>query len=126
MVARVEIRPSGAFSAISAAILRGGAHLILRHQHVGKTHGERFLAGDAAAGVEHHRGVGLADHLGQRRGQAEARMEAEPREVRAEARLRTGDAEVRHHREPEPAADRRAMDRADDRLRERNSRTACM
>ena len=33
-----------------------------------------------------------------------------------EARLRAGDAEVRHHREPEPAADRRAVDRADDRL----------
>ena len=76
----------------------------------------RFLAGHAAAGVEHHRGVLLADHGGQRLGQAEARMEAEPREVRDEARLRTGHAKVRHHRKPEPAADRRAVNRADDRL----------
>src|SRR5215475_4332122 len=43
-------------------------------------------------------------------------MKTEPGEVRAEARLRTGDAEIRHHREPEPAADRRTMNRADDRL----------
>ena len=45
-------------------------------------------------------------------------MESEPREVRAEARLRAGHAEVRHQREPEPAADRRAVNRADDRFPE--------
>ena len=45
-------------------------------------------------------------------------MESEPREVRAEARLRAGHAEVRHQREPEPAANRRPVDRADDRFPE--------
>src|SRR4051794_17091370 len=43
-------------------------------------------------------------------------MKSEPREVRREPRLRTGDAEVRHHRKAKPATHRRAMDRADDRL----------
>ena len=43
-------------------------------------------------------------------------MEAEPREVGREARLRAGDAQVRHQRQAEPAADRRAVDGADDRL----------
>ena len=40
-------------------------------------------------------------------------MEAEPREVGGEARLRCGDAEVRHQGEAQAAADRRALDRAD-------------
>src|SRR5262245_6308335 len=43
-------------------------------------------------------------------------MEAESREVGAEARRRTGDAEVRHQREPEAAADSSAVNRRDDRL----------
>src|SRR5262249_44572178 len=60
--------------------------------------------------------AGLADHFGQRCGQPEARMEAEPGEVGAEARLRAGDAEVGHQREPQPAADGRAVNGADDRL----------
>ena len=40
-------------------------------------------------------------------------MEAEPREVGGEAAFGAGDAEVGHQGEAEPAADRRALDRAD-------------
>ena len=43
-------------------------------------------------------------------------MKSEPREVCGETRLRTRDAKVRHHREAESTADRRAMDCADDRF----------
>ena len=43
-------------------------------------------------------------------------MKTEPGEVGAEARLRTGDAQVRHHRQAEPAADGRAVDGPHDRL----------
>ena len=43
-------------------------------------------------------------------------MEAEPREVGGEAAFGAGDAEVGHHREAQPAADRRALDRAHARL----------
>src|SRR5581483_2341816 len=47
---------------------------------------------------------------------AEAGMEAEAGEIGAETRLRAGDAEVRDHRKPKPAADGGAVDRRDDRL----------
>src|SRR5476649_2233600 len=43
-------------------------------------------------------------------------MEAEPREIGGKARLRAGDAEIRHHGKAEPAADRRAVHRGDNRL----------
>ena len=43
-------------------------------------------------------------------------MEAEPGEVGAEARLGAGDAQVRHQRQAEAAADRRAVNGADDGL----------
>ena len=43
-------------------------------------------------------------------------MKAEPGEVGAEARLGAGDTEIGDHRQPETAADRRAVDRRDDRL----------
>ena len=43
-------------------------------------------------------------------------MKAEPVEIGAEPRLLAGDAKIRHQGEAEPAADRRAMHRADDRL----------
>src|SRR5687768_12933218 len=76
----------------------------------------RLLALDAAAGIEHQRGLRAADQLGQRDGEAEARMEAEDGEVRAEARFGAGDAEIGYQREPEPAADGRAVDCADDRF----------
>ena len=83
MVARVESRPSGEHSAISCGELhRFGAHLVLRHADIGEAHLRGFLAGDAAAGVEHQFGVVLADQFGQRRGQPEAGMEAELGEVR--------------------------------------------
>ena len=49
-------------------------------------------------------------------GEPEARMEAEPREVGGEARLRAGDAQIRHQRQAEAAADRRPVDGADDGL----------
>ena len=43
-------------------------------------------------------------------------MKAEAREVRAEARLGTDDAQIRHQRQAQTAADRRTVDRADDRF----------
>src|SRR5438105_3478561 len=43
-------------------------------------------------------------------------MKAEPVEIGAEPRLLAGHPEVGHQREAEPAADRGAVDRADDRL----------
>ncbi len=43
-------------------------------------------------------------------------MKAEPGEIGGKARLRAGDAEIRHHRQAEPAADRRAVHRRDNRL----------
>ena len=95
---------------------RRRAHLVLRHQHIGEPHGVGFLAADAAAGVEHQRRMGGANHQRQRDRQPEAGMEAEPGEIGGKARLRAGHAEVRHHGKPEPAADRRAMHRRDDRL----------
>src|SRR3546814_12139336 len=61
-------------------------------------------------------GLLLPDELRQRVGQREARMEAETREVRAEARLAAGDAEVGHDGEAEAAADGGAVYRRDDRL----------
>jgi hypothetical protein len=42
-------------------------------------------------------------------------MEPELREVRAEPRLGTGNAEIRNKREPEATADRSAVDGTDDR-----------
>ena len=43
-------------------------------------------------------------------------MKSEPGEVGGEPRLRAGDAEVRHHRQAQAAADRGAVHRRDDRL----------
>ena len=96
--------------------LRGAAHLGLRHQHIGEADPHRLVAGNAAAGVEQQRRLLRADEARQGHGQAEAGMEAEPVEIGAEPRLAAGDAEIGHQREAEPAADRRAVDRADDRL----------
>ena len=76
----------------------------------------RLVAGDAAAGIEHQGGLGRADHGGQRDGQPETGMKAEPGEIGAEARLGAGHAEIGDHRQPQPAADRSAVDRRDDRL----------
>src|SRR5690606_35264381 len=67
-------------------------------------------------GHEHLGGTLLADQPWQRIGQPETRMDAELDEVGAEARVRTGDAEVRKHGKTEAAADRRALDRSDHRL----------
>ena len=58
-----------------------------RHHLVDEADLEGFLALDAAARVEHQRGLGRADKHRQRRGQAEARMEAKAGEVGREARL---------------------------------------
>ena len=70
----------------------------------------------AAAGIENQFRIVLADQFGKRRRQSEAGMKAELGEIGGEARLRAGDAKIRRHRKPQPAADRSAMDRGDDRL----------
>ena len=117
MLMRVAMRPSGEFSAISAASFMAPPRTSrLRHQHVGEAHGIGFIARHAAAGIEHQRRLGRADHRRQSDGQPEAGMKAEPGEIGAEARLRAGDAEIRHHGKAKPAADRRAMHGGDDRL----------
>ena len=56
--------------------LSGGAHLGLRHQQVGEADAHRFVAGDAAAGIEQERRLLRADEPRQGRGQAEARGES--------------------------------------------------
>ena len=58
----------------------------------------------------------LADDRGQRHRDAEALVEPELGEVAAEAGVGGGDPEVGREREAEPAADRRALHRGDDRL----------
>jgi hypothetical protein len=50
-----------------------------------------------------------------RHGKAEAVVEPEPREIRAEAGLQRRDPEIRAQRETQGIADRRALDRGDDR-----------
>src|SRR5689334_24539651 len=57
------------------------------------------------------------DELGQRHGEAESGMEAQAREVGAEARLRAGDPEIGHQREAQAPAHRVPVDRAHDGLR---------
>ena len=97
--------------------LHGGvADLILRHAFVGQPHPAGFLAGHPPAGVEDQLGIVLADQFGKRHRQTEAGVKAEFGEIRGEPRLGAGDAEIRRHREPEAAADGRAMDGGDDRL----------
>ena len=72
---------------------------------------------DAAPGVEEVEGGLLPDHAREGDGEAEAGVEAELREVRREPRLGGGDPEVGGEGEAETAADRRALDRGDDRQR---------
>ena len=43
-------------------------------------------------------------------------MKAEPREIGGKPGFRAGNAEIRDHGEPQAAADRRALDRGDERL----------
>ena len=57
-----------------------------------------------------------ADDARQRCRQSEAGMKTEPGKIGGKPRFRAGDAEIRDHREPEAAADRRPLDRGDDRL----------
>src|SRR5262249_18651995 len=75
----------------------------------------RLITRNAAAGVEQQRRLLLADEARQCVSEAKAGVEAEPVKIGAEPRLGAGDAEIRHQREAEPAADRGALDRADDR-----------
>src|SRR6516165_8423441 len=89
------------------------AHLMLRHQHISKAHRVGFLTGDPAAGVEHQRRFGLADYRRQCDGKAEAGVKAQSCEVGAEARLRTGHAEVSDHRKSKPTTDGRPVYRRD-------------
>ena len=44
------VKPLGAERAEYLAAYPEAAHLFLRHQQIGKTHGESFVAGDTAAG----------------------------------------------------------------------------
>ena len=105
-----------AFGDLGGELHRLSPHLVLRHADIGEAHAGGFLAGDAAAGVEDQFRIVLADQFGERRGQAEAGMEAELGEVGGEARFGAGDAEVGGYRKAEPAADGGAMDGGDDRL----------
>src|SRR6516165_10549890 len=89
------------------------AHLMLRHQHIRKAHRVGFLAGHTAAGIEHQRGFGLANHSRQRDSKAEAGVKAQSCEIGAEARLRTGHAEVSHHRKAQATTDSCSMYRCD-------------
>ena len=93
-----------------------GTHLVGRHQHVGQAHGVGFLAVDAPTGVEHQRGLLHADHARQRDSEAEAGVKAQAVEVGREARLLAGNAKVGDQREPQPAADGRAVHRGHHRL----------
>ena len=56
-------------------------------KQVGETDAHRFVAGNAAAGVEQQRRLLRADKPRQRSGQAETRVKAEPVEIGAEPRL---------------------------------------
>ena len=56
----------------------------------------------------------MTDDQRQCDGQTEAVVEAEQREVRREARLRSGDAEVGGQRETEASSDRGALHGSDD------------
>src|SRR6516165_1858317 len=89
------------------------AHLMLRHQHICKAHRVGFLTSDAAAGIEHQRGFGLANHRRQRDGKAEAGVKAQSCEIGAEACLRAGHAKVSHHRKSKPTTNGRPMYRRD-------------
>ena len=58
----------------------------------------------------------MSDEPREGHAEPEPLVDAEPREVRDEPRFLAGDAEVGREREPEPAADRRPLDRRDHRL----------
>src|SRR5207245_10470796 len=68
------------------------------------------------AGIEQERRLLGANEARQCRGQAKAGMKAEPVEIGAEPRLAAGHPKIGNEGEAEPAADRRAMHSADDRL----------
>ena len=112
MVIRVAISPSGEFSLISRASLIAASRM-LRHQHICKAHRVGFLTSDPAAGVEHQRRFGLADYRRQCDRKAETGVKAQSCEIGAEARLRTGHAEVSHHRKSKPTTNGRPMYRRD-------------
>ena len=116
-VSRVASTASGDDCAISSA----RACAALRTSACGTSWSARpirtaSVAGDAAAGIEQQRRLLRPDEARQGRGQAEAGVKAEPVEIGAEPRLLAGDAEIGDEREAEPAADRGAVDRADNRL----------
>jgi DNA-binding transcriptional ArsR family regulator/MFS family permease len=91
------------------------AQLGERRQHIAEPHRVRLLAPDAPSGVEQLERALLTDERGERHGEAEALVEAEPREIRAEARLGRRDPEVRHQRQAEPPAHGRALHGGDHR-----------
>ena len=78
----------------------------LRHQQIGKTHGESFVAGDTAAGIKHQRRLGLADDRRERDGQSESRMKAKPKlaENRASAHVTRKSATIAKPDPPPTAA----------------------
>ena len=96
--------------------VRGAAQLVGRDEAVGETDAQRLLAAHVGGGVHELERALLADHRGQRHRDAESLVEPEPGEVAAEPGLGAGDAEVGRERQPEAAADGRALHRGDDRL----------
>jgi hypothetical protein len=115
-LARRDDRKRGALGDLDGELGRLGAHLILWHAHIGKADACCFLAADAPARVEQKLSLVLADQLGEQHRQAETRVEAELGEIRREARLGAGDAEVGRAGDAETAADGGAMHGGDDRL----------
>ena len=91
-------------------------HLVQRHAVIRQADRQRLLAGQPPPGVHQQRRLLGADQPRQRGGQPEPRVEAQAGEVHREPRLGTGDAEVRHHREPNPGTNGGTVHRGDDRL----------
>jgi hypothetical protein len=92
--------------------------LIGGHDLVHEADRQRFLGRDHAAGQDQLERAGEADHAGQEVGAAIARHQSDLDEGRAELGPGPRDSQVAHAGEIEASADRRTIDRGDQRLGE--------